>query len=444
MKKIRLINCNATLKLILAGCVMMAFFVACEDKEGTGAVYDPTKPVVLTSFYPDSGRIAEMVLLDGNNFGCDTSLIKVYFNQKEARVIGSTGSRLLVMVPRLPGDTCILSVKVGEQKETYNGFFRYQIAASVSTLAGNGSSELVTTSLDQSQLKPAYIGIDKDNNLFVSHEYDILLRINEADNSITVVASGDQGFNYRCPVYTNPVTNVLQFGAEGTDNRDRFLFLDPKDGWVPKAKFILSWDRNGYSMPTNADHYQCLYCEADGYYYTRYCSGEVVRIDPKTWEAKIIAETFMGKTYGMAFHPVDKTVLWMAYDDYLSASNVAHSICTFDVTDPESFHKLSGATNGGFRDGPIEISQFKNPRQITFDESGNLYIGDAGNHCIRMIDTQTMMVSTIIGIPGIAGFKDGTKEDGLFNRPHGIITDRDGIIYICDYENNRVRRIAIE
>jgi DNA-binding beta-propeller fold protein YncE len=345
-------------------------------------------------------------------------------------------------VPRLPGDTCTLSVEVDGHKKAYSGYFLYKIAASVTTLAGNGTNALVTTSLDKSQLRPVYIGADKDYNIFVTHENNTLLRLNEAENSITVVATSDQGFNHRCPVYTNPVTNVLQFGAEGGSNRDRFLFCDPKENWTPKLRFILEWDINGYSLPTNDTHYQCLYCEVDGYYYTRYNSGEIVRIDPKTWKATVVGITPTGITYGMVFHPFDKTVLWMGYDS--GAGNVSHSICTFDVTDPESFTKLSGATNGGFRDGPLEISQFKNPRQVNFDADGNLYVGDASNQCIRMINTKTMMVETIIGIPERSGFKDGAKEDALFNAPHGIVIDADGIIYVSDYSNNRVRRIAIE
>ncbi|KAA6342739.1 hypothetical protein EZS27_009542 [termite gut metagenome] len=439
-QKIRVIKWNTALKLTLAVSVLMVFFVACGEKENTGTVYDPTQPIELTSFQPDSGRISEMVLLDGSNFGSDPSLIKVYFNSKEAKVINSTGTRILVLVPRLPGDTCTLSVEVDGHKKAYSGYFLYKIAASVTTLAGNGTNALVTTSLDKSQLRPVYIGADKDFNIFVTHENTTLLRINEAENSITVVATNDQGFNHRCPVYTNPVTNILQFGAE--NERDRFLFCDPKENWTPKMRFILEWDVNGFSLPATIIHYHCLYCEADGCYYTRYNSGEIVRIDPGTWKATVIGMTPSGIAYGMVFHPLDKTVLWMGYDS--GAGDVSHSICTFDVTDPGSFTKLSGATNGGFRDGPIEVSQFKQPRQINFDADGNLYVGDSGNHCIRMINTKTMMVETIIGIPGTAGFKDGAKEDALFNTVHGIVIDADGIIYVSDFSNNRVRRIAIE
>jgi hypothetical protein len=377
-----------------------------------------------------------MVLLDGNNFGNDTSLIKVYFNAKEARVITSTGTRILALVPRLPGDTCIVSVEIGGHKLTYDSVFCYKTAATVTTIAGNGSDALVTTSLDKSQLKPIYIGADKDFNIFVTHEGNVLLRINEAENSITVLATGPQGFNSRCQPYAHPITNVLQFGSEGSANWERFLLCDPKEGWVPKVKFITKWDLNGYVLPNVPVHYHCLYCEADGFNYTRYTSGQIVRINTKTWEAKIIGMTPTGINNGMAFHPFDKTVLWIGM-------NEEAGVCTFDVTDPNSYQQLSSGVVG-HRDGTIYQARFNSIRQVNFDPDGNLFIGDSGNHCIRKLDTQTMMVETIVGIPGAPGFQDGSKEDAKFNYPHGIATDANGIVYVSDWSNCRVRRIAIE
>jgi hypothetical protein len=51
-------------------CVCDIGFVSCRDEDDSGRriKHDPSKPVEVTSFMPDSGRISEMVLLDGNNF----------------------------------------------------------------------------------------------------------------------------------------------------------------------------------------------------------------------------------------------------------------------------------------------------------------------------------------------------------------------------------------
>ncbi len=438
---LKLINRNTF--LCLFACVCLLFVVSCKDDETATAVHDPTKPITLTSFFPDSGRISEMIIFDGDNFGSDPSQIRMFFNAKEARVIGSTGKRMMALVPRLPGDTCEISVQIGDLKATFgDNFFRYLIAASVTTLAGNGTTafSLGEGVLDKATFQPVYIGIDQDFNIFVSVTNDNLLRISEAENTIVVVATGAQGYNHRCMPYTNPVTNVLQMGSESI--RDNFVFLDPKTGWVPKIKTITNWITNEFALPSDIVHYHCLYCEEDGYYYTRYNSGQLVKINPDTWEAEIVSMTNSGRTYGAAFHPINKHELWLAYDN--NGGEVAHSLCRIDVRDPKNtFEKLTGATNGAYRD-PIEASQFRAIRQINFDSDGNLYVGDNGNECIRMVNTNTMMVETIIGIPQNRGFKDGSKDEAQFNQPHGLVVDAEGVIYVSDYGNSRIRRIAIE
>jgi hypothetical protein len=354
-------------------------------------------------------------------------------------------------------------VEIGGKPYSYptTNFFRYKIEASVTTFAGDGTNALLTSSLDRSQLRPVYIGTDNDFNIFVAAENNngTLLKLNEEENSIVVLATSDHGMVPRFQPNAHPITNVIMFGSEGKGNRDRFLTFDPKEGWSPKIRFIKSWDENGFVIPpeggsnNNEDnfetHYHCLYCKTDGYLYTRYTHGQIVRIDPQTWEAKIIAMTPTGGAYGTAFHPIRTSELWIGYEQGRGGEN-ANSLCTIDVaaTDPtETFKKLSGPINGGHRDGRLEQAQFNKIRQMNFDSEGNLYIGDSGNHCIRMVNTkdpENMMVETIIGIPESAGKENGSKDYARFNEPHGIATDAEGIIYVSDYNNNLVRRIAIE
>jgi hypothetical protein len=450
------VKSRVLLVAIAAGCLCAFTFVACEreDKSG-GALHDPSKPVVLTSFMPDSGRISEMVLLDGSNFGTDVSNIKVFFNAKEAKVINSTGTRILALAPRLPGDTCVMSVEIGGKRYVYDDFFRYKVEASVTTLAGDGVNALTTTSLDKSQLRPVYIGTDMDYNIFVSVENNsgMLLKLNEQENSIMVLVTNEQGMTPRFQPNSHPETNVIMFGAEGEGNRDRFITLDPKEGWAPKMRFVKSWTANDFPLPANngqsnaynhETHYHCLYCKADGNLYTRYTGGQVVKINPVSWDAEIVYQTNSGIAYAMAFHPIRTSELWIGYSSG-NGAELANSLCRVDVFNPaETFRKLSGAISGGHRDGRLDQAMFYNMRQMNFDSDGNLFVGDAGNHCIRKVDTDNMTVETIIGIPGKSGFKDGNKDDALFYDPHGIATDPDGIIYVSDYSNNRIRRIAIE
>ena len=78
---------------------------------------------------------------------------------------------------------------------------------------------------------------------------------------------------------------------------------------------------------------------------------------------------------------------------------------------------------------------------ITIDLSGNLYVPDTGNNCIKMV-TQDGIVSTIAGVPGVAGNIDGPGSIARFNHPQGIAIDSSGILYISDTDNNSIRMIT--
>ena len=92
---------------------LLIFCMSCKDKdmdtENNGQPYDPSKPVEITDFFPEKGGMAEQVIIRGKNLGNDASLLRVYFNNKRARVIQTIGDLAYVLAPRLPGDTCIIS-----------------------------------------------------------------------------------------------------------------------------------------------------------------------------------------------------------------------------------------------------------------------------------------------------------------------------------------------
>jgi hypothetical protein len=114
---------------------------ACSDDEtGGGVPYDASKPLVLESFFPTEGALATKVILKGSNFGTDVDMIHVYFNEKEAPVISSTGDRMLVLAPKLPGEDCIVRVVVGEQEKTFEQHFAYEIRTNVTTVVGGDRS----------------------------------------------------------------------------------------------------------------------------------------------------------------------------------------------------------------------------------------------------------------------------------------------------------------
>jgi hypothetical protein len=53
------------------------------------------------------------------------------------------------------------------------------------------------------------------------------------------------------------------------------------------------------------------------------------------------------------------------------------------------------------------------------------------------------MVSTIAGVAGAAGLRDGNATSSLFNTPRGLAIDSAGDIIVCDSKNNLIRKISL-
>jgi RHS repeat-associated protein len=88
----------------------------------------------------------------------------------------------------------------------------------------------------------------------------------------------------------------------------------------------------------------------------------------------------------------------------------------------------------------IATADFKAPRALAVDRSGNVIVADTANSMIRRISAGGA-ITTIAGSTRI-GFADGAAAQALFASPSGVAIDRDGAVYVADTDNNRVRKIA--
>lgn len=95
----------------------------------------------------------------------------------------------------------------------------------------------------------------------------------------------------------------------------------------------------------------------------------------------------------------------------------------------------------GYRDGPGGSALFNQPRGVAADSKGNLYVTDEGNHTIRKI-TPGGVVSTIAGSPSQAGYTDGPAANAGFSFITGIAVSTTGDLYVSDSDNNCIRKIT--
>jgi streptogramin lyase len=95
----------------------------------------------------------------------------------------------------------------------------------------------------------------------------------------------------------------------------------------------------------------------------------------------------------------------------------------------------------GSADGPAPDARFKSPGGIAVDTSGNAYIADTGNNTIRKI-TRDGAVSTLAGLAGKPGRKDGSGGAARFLAPLGVAVDHAGNIYVAEFASDIIRKIT--
>jgi hypothetical protein len=104
---------------------------------------------------------------------------------------------------------------------------------------------------------------------------------------------------------------------------------------------------------------------------------------------------------------------------------------------------IAGTGEYGYQgdNADAKAAVFAGPKGIRCDAAGNVYVVDCENHAIRKIDIRTNVVTTIAG--GRKGKEDGPATQAGMDRPHGCVVSADGVLYIADSNNHRVRRVVL-
>jgi streptogramin lyase len=97
----------------------------------------------------------------------------------------------------------------------------------------------------------------------------------------------------------------------------------------------------------------------------------------------------------------------------------------------------------GHRDGPASEAGFDNPHGVAVADDGSIIVAGAASHTIRLLTPSAdgFKVTTLAGVPGQSGYRDGRAEEALFNSPHGIALEADGSVLVVDIGNAAIRRI---
>ncbi|HYL37268.1 MAG TPA: NHL repeat-containing protein [Bryobacteraceae bacterium] len=111
---------------------------------------------------------------------------------------------------------------------------------------------------------------------------------------------------------------------------------------------------------------------------------------------------------------------------------------------PYTINTVAGNGTPGFSGdgGAANQAQLSLPGGVAIDPSGNIYIADAGNHCVRKVSNG--IISTVAGTAGKAGYSGdkAAATSATLRNPTGVALDSSGNLYIADAGNNVIRQVA--
>lgn len=106
----------------------------------------------------------------------------------------------------------------------------------------------------------------------------------------------------------------------------------------------------------------------------------------------------------------------------------------------------TGIANHTGDGGAASSATLNGPTGVTIDNSGNLWIADAGNLAIRKVNLSTGVISLIAGTYGVACSAappacgdGGPATSAAFSSPQSVAVDNSGNVYIADYTAHVVR-----
>src|SRR5258708_437289 len=81
--------------------------------------------------------------------------------------------------------------------------------------------------------------------------------------------------------------------------------------------------------------------------------------------------------------------------------------------------------------GPATAAPLSEPFHCGLDGKGDLYIAEAGNHCIRRVNLKTGVIATVAGT-GKKGYSGdgGPATKATFNEPYAVVVASTGDLYI--------------
>jgi len=116
-----------------------------------------------------------------------------------------------------------------------------------------------------------------------------------------------------------------------------------------------------------------------------------------------------------------------------------NAIYRVDVT-RKTIHHVAGSGEPGYTGdgGPARTARLNGPKGLAWSHD-QLFVADTENHVIRRIDLKSGIITTVLGTGQRGDGPDGDPLRCALARPHGVLADARGAVYVGDSEAHRIR-----
>ena len=320
----------------------------------------------------------------------------------------------------------------------------------VTTYAGSGALGFANGDAKSASFSnPMGVAVDSSGNVYVADSRNNLIRKITPDGAVSTFAgSGKQGaedgnsnaasFFFPTALATDMKGNV--YVADTHNSRIRKI---TPDGTVSTFAGKPTKLINDIKDTAGMDHPSGIAVDKRGNVFISDLNKDLIKKITPSGKVSIIAGNGdRGKKDGKANSASFYLPVGLAVD---GSGNLyvcdSYNNMIRKITPGGTVSTIAGRSKKGSKDGKDTTASFWHPNSLTIDKRGNVYVADMGNNKIRKI-TPNGTVTTLAGSDR-HGAGNGPIKEASFYQPYGIASDKEGNLYVADYQNNLIRKIAL-
>ena len=313
-------------------------------------------------------------------------------------------------------------------------------------------------------IEPYSIALDAAANLYITERQDARIRMVDAakGNINTVVGNGSLGFSGDGGAANKAILN--QPTGIAVDSSGNLYIADSENYRVRKAAsgggsgaistiagnggLAYSGD-GGQAIKAQLNSPQAVAADSAGNLYIADTANNVVR---KVTAAGVISTLAGNGTVGSGGDGAAATAAQLNAPQGLAADSSGNVYIADTgnarirkVSSNGAISTYAGSGSAGYAGNGAAATgaQLNLPIGLALDSAGNLYIADYGNNAVRKVAAASGTISTVAGT-GVQSFSGdgGNATSAGLHGPQAVALDNGGNLYIADSQNNRIRVVT--